>query len=268
MIARVFARKTKATPVDEYAFYDEPGLFMPDNIKEVHVSCTFTDDLPKAEYLARSWQRLGLPVKVGGVAYADKGGEFIPGMYLKHGYVITSRGCNNKCWFCSAWKNEGELRELEVKDGWNLLDNNILQCSEDHIKTVFDMFKRQPKPIILSGGIEAKLLKRWHVELLSQIKLTNLFCAYDTPDDLEPLIEAGKLLDEANINVRTRKASCYVLIGYKGDSISEADKRLQQTLDAGFVPFAMLYNNTDREWKQFQRTWARREIIFAKRNAA
>ena len=71
MIARVFPRKTTATPLDEYAFVGEPGLFIPDDITEVHVSVTFTWDKPIAERLARIWERYA-PVKVGGTAYGDK----------------------------------------------------------------------------------------------------------------------------------------------------------------------------------------------------
>ncbi len=96
MIARVFPRKTKATPVDDYAFIGEPGLFIPDNITEVHVSVAFTWDITEAERIAKAWERIA-PVKIGGPAYGDKGGDFIPGMYLKKGYVITSRDSVNVC---------------------------------------------------------------------------------------------------------------------------------------------------------------------------
>ena len=156
MIARVFPRKTKATPVDDYAFVGEPGLFIPDDISEIHVSVTFTWDIPLAERLARIWERYA-PVKVGGPAYGDKGETFIPGMYLKKGYVITSRGCNNNCWFCLVPKREGKLRQLPITEGNNLLDNNILGCTEEHIRSVFKMLKAQTK-VKLTGGLEAKLV--------------------------------------------------------------------------------------------------------------
>ena len=118
--------------------------------------------------------------------------------------------------------------------------------------------------VIFSGGIEAKLLNKWHIELLSQIKLKELFCSYDTKDDLEPLIEAGKLLKEINITIKNRKANCYVLIGYKNDTFEKAEKRISQVIKAGFFPFAMLYRNdqglVNKEWKKFQRLWSNRVI--------
>lgn len=148
-IARVFPRKTKATPTDELVFFERPPVLTLPEIDEVHVSVAFTYDKEKAEYLAEDWRIVGVPVKIGGPAYDDSAdGDFVPGRYLKTGYVITSRGCNNHCWFCSAWRREGKLRELPITNGWNVLDNNLLQCSEQHIKDVFEMLKKQKeKPV-------------------------------------------------------------------------------------------------------------------------
>lgn len=113
-IARVFPRITNATPSDNYTFFEAPGMFLPP-IDEIHISVAFTYDLPKAELLAKAWGHIA-PVKIGGPALNERGGEFEPGMYLKPGYVITSRGCPKKCWFCSVWRREGEqIRELEVR---------------------------------------------------------------------------------------------------------------------------------------------------------
>ena len=54
-ILRVFPRRTKATPDDEYATTEYPGLFMPEDVEEVHVSVAFTYDMEKAERLAEAW---------------------------------------------------------------------------------------------------------------------------------------------------------------------------------------------------------------------
>ena len=152
-IARVFPRITKATPDDELCFFGPPPLLTLPEIDEVHVSCVFTYDRPKAEELAYQWEVAGAPVKIGGPAYDDPAeGDFVPGRYLKKGYVITSRGCNNHCWFCSAWRREGKLRELPITPGWNVLDNNLLQCSEQHIRNVFNMLSQQKERRCLPGA--------------------------------------------------------------------------------------------------------------------
>jgi hypothetical protein len=257
-ILRVFPRKTKATPIDDNVIINRmPELY--DEADEVRVSVAFTWDIPRAEKLAYMWQSVA-PVSMGGPAFNQIGNEFEPGMYLRDGYTITSRGCNNRCWFCSVWKREPEVKELKIKQGWNVIDDNLLACSYDHIQKVFKMLYKQKNPISLTGGIEAKLLRPWHIDLFTSIRLKELFCAYDTPNDYEPLVEAGKLLKQANITYENRKARAYVLIGYPKDTFGEALKRIKQTLDAGFFPFAMLWRNEKgefkREWKKFQREWA------------
>jgi hypothetical protein len=267
-IARVFPRITKATPRDELCFYDYPPLLGMPEFDEVHISVTFTYDIPKAEDLAEQWRYVGVPVKVGGPAYDDYTREFIPGRYLKEGYTITSAGCHNNCWFCSVPKRAGKLKELDIKDGYIIQDDNLLGCSKPHVRAVFEMLSRQKEKPIFSGGLEAKLLKPWHVELLQQVKPKEMFFAYDTPDDYEPLVEAGKLLKQAGYTLKSRKAFCYCLVGYDGDSKRKANRRLTNVLKAGFIPFAMLYKdvngNENAEWKGFQRLWARPAIIVSR----
>ena len=123
-ILRVFPRKTNATPEDKYVAIGTPGLFIPDDISEIHISVAFTWDLIEAERLADAWSRYG-NVKIGGPATGMRVEVFTPGMYLKHGYTITSRGCHNHCWFCSVPTREGPLRELPITDGWIVLDDNV-----------------------------------------------------------------------------------------------------------------------------------------------
>uniref|UniRef100_A0A6M3JRY7 Radical SAM superfamily protein n=1 Tax=viral metagenome TaxID=1070528 RepID=A0A6M3JRY7_9ZZZZ len=153
-VARVFPRKTKASPNDNLSFFGPPGLFPP-SVDEVHISITFDWDLSQAEYLTDEWSRVA-PVKIGGPATGMAGGDFVPGMYLRHGYTLTSRGCPNQCWFCSVWKREGRgVRLLPIRDGWNVLDDNLLACPEDHIRSVFAMLKRQKHQAEFTGGVRS-----------------------------------------------------------------------------------------------------------------
>jgi len=262
-ILRIFPRKTNATPIDDNVIINRmPNLF--DQADQINISVAFTWDIPIAEKLYNQWKYV-TKTEVGGPAFNQPGGEFEPGLYLKNGYTITSRGCPNRCWFCSVWKREQGLRELSIKPGFNVADDNLLACSDQHIKTVFEMLRTQKKPAIFSGGIEARLLRAWHIELFTSIRLNELFCAYDISDDYDPLVEAGRMFKQANITYENRKARCYVLIGYPGDSFQKAQERIKQTVKAGFMPFAMLYRNDtgkyDIEWKRFQREWSNPYII-------
>lgn len=264
MIARVFPRKTKASPTDALAFFGPPPTILPlPEISEVHVSVTFKWDIPKAEILARQWEHIA-PVRIGGPALDDRGGDFIPGRYLKPGYVITSRGCPNRCWFCSVWKREGDIRELPITEGWNVLDSNLLACSEEHICAVFAMLKKQSRKAEFTGGLEAARLKPWHVDLLTYLKPSQMFFAYDTPDDFDPLREAAKSLRLAGFD--RHQMRCYVLIGYEGDTIEKAEERLRETVDVGYFPAAMYYRAKEefkpRDWMRFQKKWMRPASIY------
>lgn len=262
---RVFPRKTNATPTDNKVYFGGPPLWrVGDNDRNVKISVTFTYDKPKAEFLARQWDTAGYHVSVGGPAYNDQGGEFIPRQFVKKGMVITSRGCNNKCWFCKVPKREGPIRELEIKDGYNLLDNNLLQCSESHIRGVFEMFNRQKQPVKLTGGLEAKVLKDWHVDLITGLKPKPeiLYFAYDTPDDLEPLIEAAKKMRAIGFN--NQRVGCYVLMGWPKDTPEKAEERLQTCVDLDIMPYAMLHADKkplhNPVWRTLQRNHTRPQI--------
>jgi hypothetical protein len=207
-------------------------------------------------------------VKIGGPAIGLRGEEFTPGQYLKKGYVITSRGCPNRCWFCSVWRREGEtIRELPITGGFNVLDDNFLACSENHIRAVFAMKKKKKRRPLFTGGLEAAKLKPWHVEEFVKLKPAEMFFAYDTSDDREPLYEAGKLLTAAGLKI-CHPLRAYVLIGYPNDTFDKAAWRLTDCLKAGFTPMAMPYRDKtekrDPDWIKFSWPWMRPAVISVK----
>jgi hypothetical protein len=272
-IIRVFPRRTKATPDDALVFTKAPTKKDIENLAftvadAIHISVTFTYDLPIAEELYKKWSVLGLPVLMGGPAFGQPSGEFTPGLYLKKGYTITSRGCHGKCWFCGVPKREGSFRELEIKDGHNILDDNILMSSREHFTAVIEMLRRQPERPIFTGGLEARLLQPWQAEQIKSIKAKRIYCSYDTPDDYEPLVQAGRILQDAGFTKASHTLRCYVLIGYPGDTLDKAEKRLCDTIRAGFMPYAMLWKNDDGEsntdWSRFQRLWVLPRIVGTK----
>lgn len=268
-VIRVFPRQTEATPNDELVYINEtPPMFLFE-ADEVHISVAFTYDISRAEWLYKQWEITGIPVKMGGPAFGKPDGDFEPGMYLKQGFTITSRGCPNNCWFCGVAKRyNGKVIPVPIKEGWIVTDDNLLACPEDHIRNVFKMLARQPERPVFKGGLEAKIMKPWHVELIRQVKTKILYCAYDTPDDYEPLVEAGKILRDAGITATSHTAHCYVLMGYPGDTMEAAEKRLIDTAKAGFMPYAMLWKDEqgreNKVWRRFQREWIRPQIVGTK----
>jgi hypothetical protein len=269
-VIRVFPRRTKATPDDALAYVGPPDLFA--QADEVHISVTFTYDKQYAEQLAEQWRWVA-PVKIGGVAYGDDSLQFIPGMYVKPGYTITSRGCPRRCWFCGVWKKWPTPNLLPIHDGWNILDDNLLACPRHHVEAVFAMLRQQNRRVEFTGGLEALALEDYQVELLASLSpRPSMFFAYDPGDAFETLEHAARRLLAAGFTACSHRLRCYVLIGFPKDTFALATKRLQQMLAIGFSPMAMLWRpetpSQERyqpaaEWRSFQRRWARPAIIHA-----
>jgi hypothetical protein len=262
-IIRLFPRRTNATPDDENVRVNcQPGFF--DECDEVHISVAFTWDLPKAEKLEKMWKHVA-NCKIGGPALGQRGEQFTPGLYLKPGYTITSRGCNNHCWFCSVPKREGAIREYQIHDGWNILDDNLLQCSESHIDKVFSMLKRQKRKPEFTGGLEHKFITPIIAKKLKALKPAQIFLAYDEEQEFKDVSAASEILHEAGFSKTSHSIRAYVLIGYPKDTQAQAERRLKQMMGIGVVPMAMLWKNDDGKssagWRNFQRQWARPAII-------
>lgn len=255
-IIRVFPRRTSMTPGDDYAFVSDPPLFMPP-ADEVHISCTFTWDIPEAKRLADAWGQY-YPVKLGGCALSSPANEFVPEFYIRQGVTITSRGCNNQCSWCLVPEREGKLREIKIHPGSNILDNNILQCNKEHIAEVFDMLHSQCS-ICFSGGLDSRLLTDSAADNLRSLRISQLFFACDTKEAIKPLERARHKLNDFTRN----QLRCYVLLAFNGESISQAQERLEAVWKLGFIPFAQLYQPPDRyinyskEWRALARTWSR-----------
>jgi len=257
-LIRVFPRRTSQTPTDELAFVGGPPLFdLPD--LPVHISVTFTWDVNEGKRLQREWKAKCGKAKIGGPAIDGvlRDVEFVPGRYVKQGITITSRGCPKKCPWCYVPKREGPLVTLKDFAVGNVVqDNNLLACDRGHIERVFEMLQSQ-KNVRLLGGLDVDYLRDWHIELLKSISLYDVWCACDTDAALSKLEKAGEMLSEISIG----KKRCYVLIG-RGESLIEAEQRLEAVLRLGFLPFAQLFRPAtpkiyDPQWKALARKWSR-----------
>lgn len=262
-LLRVFPRRTPLTPTDDLAFVGDPPLWRP-KADKVHVSCCFTWDKPEAERLADSWSRF-YPVDIGGPAYKTPAKDFTPGLYLKEGVTITSRGCPRKCPWCVVPEIEGKTKELPILPGNIVQDNNLLACSMEHVERVFYMLAGQRR-ISFPGGLDARLLQPWHVSMLKFLRVFELWFAADA-DYWAALRRASLLLHEFKRN----KKRCYVLIGYNGEDIGAAEERLEMVWGLGFLPFAQFYRGPGeqkktKEWATLVRQWTRPAIMKARMN--
>lgn len=262
------------TPTDQDAFVGMPPLWV-GIYDEVHVSVTFTWDIRKAEILADEWQKqTKAKVQLGGPALAGRSGDFNPGMYLREGVTITSRGCPNHCWFCLVPHREGNIRELPICPGHIIQDDNLLACSSQHIDAVFTMLRTQHR-IEFAGGLESLRLTPEIAERLAGLRIKHIWLSYDEPDDEQPLRYAVANLQPF---FSRRQIRCYVLIGYPGDTLTLAERRLEKAWDMGTLPFAMRYRKavrnfvdsfvyTERQWNLLTRKWSRPAAIKASHKA-
>ena len=120
-----------------------------------------------------------------------------------------------------------------------------------------------------TGGLEAALIRGWHIELLKKLRPKEVFFGCDDDVKYHHLREAVKLFKEADyFSHNTLRA--YVLIGYPGDNFEGAERRLRRVKDLGVCPMAMLYRDLsgavtpDKDWKRLQRLWARPALIYRK----
>ncbi len=248
-IIRAFPRKTKWTPVDDYAFVGNPPMIRPD-ADGVHISCTFTWDKEIAVTLARAWQQYYPIVKLGGPAFNSPVDGFLPGQYIKSGVTFTSRGCNNHCVYCMVPEREGRLYEYrEFAPGYIIEDNNLLQCSHQHIERVVTMLRHQGQAAVFAGGLDTRLFSDWFVEQLRGLRIHELWFACDYDKAIDRLRIAVSKVQALGRN----KLRCYVMIG-KDETLQCATERLKAVWDIGCLPFAQLYQPSDR-WIEYDNEW-------------
>jgi len=267
-IIRVFPQRTSFTPDDDMVFIGEPpGLFIPPH-DEIHISCTFTWDKLRCVHLKYLWEaHTDKQVKLGGPAFGSPCDTFTPGMYVKHGIVFTSRGCNNRCPWCCVPEREGHIKELPICEGNIIQDNNFLQCSREHKDKVFDMLRGQ-KRICFKGGLQCDLIDDHIIDNVRSLSIKELWLACDTDAAVGSFMSAAEKLTRAGF---TREhIHCYVLIGMSREMNTD-EARLRAVYAAGAMPFAQLYqpiNNGVKAgyapcWKKFQRMWSRPAAIRA-----
>jgi len=266
-IARVFPRRTSYTPTDDLVFFDGPPL---ERIPcdEVHVSCVFGWDRPRAERLVKLWREQNYTVLLGGPAYNSVASDFIPGLYVRHGFTTTSRGCIRRCPFCLVPQREGALRLLEIKPGWEIMDNNLLACPRGHIEAVCAMLDNQPRPAKFTGGLDSRLCRPWFASRLTKMRVQVIHTAYDLPAEKAHVERTIKMLRDAGLG--HRQVCCYVLAGYEGDTPAAAEERLNWVFALGGLPFAMFYRGpaepirkVPKPWHALIRKWTRPAAIFA-----
>jgi hypothetical protein len=261
-VLRVFPRRTSMTPLDNMVAIGPPGLWRP-AADEVHISVTFSWDVEPGWRLAAAWGQFYPVVKLGGPAIDGEGDTFCPGMYLREGVTITSRGCVRRCPWCIV---DGPVRLLEIKPGWIVQDNNLLATGRPHLTAVFQMLRQQQRAVTFAGGLDVRLLKDWMAEEIRSLRVDEVFLAADSDGTLPYLRRA---LDRLSFLPRYKKR-CYVLWGFEGEPLVRGEARCRAAWEMGALPFAQLYQPIGGyiawplEVRRTVRCWQRPAIIKAR----
>jgi hypothetical protein len=185
---------------------------------------------------------------------------------------FTQRGCRLNCSFCVVPKKEGRVRGVNrIADIWrgeghakklHLLDNDFFgqpewrQRCEEIIEGNF--------AVCLNQGINVRLIHKEGAEMLSRIRYSDdqfkrrrLYTAWDNRKDEQIFMRGIGILTDAGI--KPQAIMVYMLCGYwPGESMDDVMYRFEKMKALGLMPYPMVYDNTNKTLKKFQRWVIRR----------
>lgn len=156
--------------------------------------------------------------------------------------TFTTRGCPNKCVFCSVPRIEGPFRELER---WRpapiVCDNNLLACSRRHFERVLVSLERFDR-VDFNQGLDCRRLTSWHVGLLGQLRNKGIKVkvrfAFDRANVKVRLF--GAIDRVLGVGIPRQDIGVYVLVGFR-DTPEAAVERLETVRELGIRPNPMRY---------------------------
>lgn len=229
--------------------------------RTLRVSVPFTWNLPhvRAGLRQRSffWDR----AEVGGPAV-----DLLPGFFAGLDHVAvghdcpgvlqrvnpdatrTTTGCTRRCDFCGIGTGKIEPGGLRELDDWPnrpvLCDNNLLAASDAHVERVLARLIGLGVADF-NQGLDARLLRREHAEMISRIKAPMVRLALDRDGIREEWEAAFGLLRSSGLALN--KIRSYCLVGHRDDP-DEAWARLEWVKSHGVDPLPMWFTGLTR-WK-------------------
>jgi hypothetical protein len=261
---------------DEVHFsrFVQPQLWEP-NYDTVYGSAIFSWSRPKLQELQDAWPK----ARIGGTALDTW--ETVEGVigepeYEHYDYSIypefpyslgfTQRGCRLKCGFCVVPQKEGSVRGINtIADIWRpgtpkcvvLLDNDFF--GQDSWKDRLDEIRDGDFRVSFNQGINIRMITPETAQAIAsvrysddQFKQRRIYTAWDNLGQEKVFFRGLAMLNEAGIP--SKHVMVYMLIGYApGETMEDILHRFNQLVDAGCIPYPMVYNNQNKELKVFQR---------------
>lgn len=185
-------------------------------------------------------------------------------------YGFLTRGCPRGCGFCHVASKEGRCSKkvADLSEFWRgqknivLCDPNILACP-DHMDLLQQLIDSNAR-VEFNQGLDIRLVNDRNLELLKQIKLTNIHFAFDRWQDKE-LIEPKlrQFADKTGFNRNKGRVMVYILTNF--DTTIEQDiYRIQLCRELNFSPYPMIYDKEHCKpiYKKIQR-WCNNFIFWS-----
>lgn len=188
-------------------------------------------------------------------------------------FGFLTRGCPRGCSFCIVAGKEGRCsrKVADLNEFWNgqknivLCDPNILACPD--WRDLLIQLRDSHALVDFNQGLDIRMMTREKIELLNQIRITEIHFAWDRYQDKDIILPKFKLFAE-NTNIRKKNtghsAIVYTLVNYDSTLDQDLD-RIYTLRDLGFWAYIMIYDkeHCDHIYKDLQR-WCNNRFVFAK----
>lgn len=163
-------------------------------------------------------------------------------------YIYTSRGCANKCEYCSAWKIEPEQYRIDTwKEQIDLArpivminDNNLSSQPIEYIREIFDYIKSNNLKLNIKNGMDCKYITDELATLLGSMKFAprGMKLAFDRISEDGVFQEAVRKLIAAG--VPRNKFMIYVLYNFTETPL-EAIYRMTEVIKLKIDPWPQCF---------------------------
>lgn len=177
-------------------------------------------------------------------------------------FTFTSRGCPNKCAYCSVWRIESEPwinpswrdHVIDSKPCAMLSDNNLSATPPEHLHAVIDFLVRKKKHVIFDNGFDVKHITEDMARRLGKVKFTRsgMRVAFDRIEEDGVFQAAVEKLKAGG--VPKGEILAYCLFNFT-DTPQQAYYRMKECVRLGIRPYPQQYTPlnqaVDRKKKKF-----------------
>jgi len=182
-------------------------------------------------------------------------------------YGFLTRGCPRGCDFCHVKDKEGRTsyKVADLSEFWRgqknieLLDPNMFACKD--WKELAEQLIASNAVINMNQGVDIRILNDEKMEMIKQMKLSQIHFAWDRYQDkgiIVPKMKAFKEITDCDM----RKTTVYVLTNF--DTTFEQDlERIYTIRECGMTPYVMIYDkaHAPQKIKHLQR-WVNNRFVF------